>query len=112
MTLHAGAAQIAHADDPDAVRQTLGLIRTLGLQALTELRGLLGASPQPPTRFPRCAACPPWSTNPGRPASQSTSSSPGHPPGSPHRAPPSSTPLTASSRKHSPTPTSTPRPLR
>ncbi|MEV7927573.1 histidine kinase [Kitasatospora sp. NPDC088779] len=42
ITLHAGACQVAAADDPTAVRETLGLIRTLGLQALTELRGLLG----------------------------------------------------------------------
>ncbi|WP_195910996.1 sensor histidine kinase [Streptomyces kaniharaensis] len=42
ITLHAGACQVATADDPRAVRETLGLIRTLGLQALTELRGLLG----------------------------------------------------------------------
>ncbi|MER7754123.1 sensor histidine kinase [Kitasatospora sp. NPDC097643] len=42
ITLHAGGAQLATADDPVAVRATLGLIRTLGQQALTELRGLLG----------------------------------------------------------------------
>ncbi|MER7579115.1 histidine kinase [Kitasatospora sp. NPDC097691] len=42
ITLHAGAGQVARAEDPAAVRETLGLIRTLGLQALTELRGLLG----------------------------------------------------------------------
>ncbi|WP_052707734.1 sensor histidine kinase [Streptomyces rubellomurinus] len=42
ITLHAGAAQVARAGDPAAVGQTLGLIRALGLQALTELRGLLG----------------------------------------------------------------------
>ncbi|MFE6052184.1 sensor histidine kinase [Kitasatospora sp. NPDC056446] len=42
ITLHAGAGQVAQAEDPAAVRETLGLIRTLGLQALTELRGLLG----------------------------------------------------------------------
>jgi signal transduction histidine kinase len=53
ITLHAGAGQIAQADDPAAVRETLGLIRALGLQALTELRGLLGvltpASDQAPS---------------------------------------------------------------
>ncbi|MBO1419467.1 sensor histidine kinase [Streptomyces sp. FH025] len=53
ITLHAGAGQVAQADDPAAVRETLGLIRTLGLQALTELRGLLGvltpASDQAPS---------------------------------------------------------------
>ncbi|MBV6699517.1 sensor histidine kinase [Kitasatospora aureofaciens] len=42
ITLHAGACRHAAADDPHAVRETLGLIRALGLQALTELRGLLG----------------------------------------------------------------------
>ncbi|MFD8782229.1 sensor histidine kinase [Kitasatospora sp. NPDC059599] len=42
ITLHAGAGQVAQAEDPGAVRETLGLIRSLGLQALTELRGLLG----------------------------------------------------------------------
>ncbi|MGW7445356.1 sensor histidine kinase [Kitasatospora sp. NPDC054795] len=42
ITLHAGAGQVARAEDPAAVRETLGLIRALGLQALTELRGLLG----------------------------------------------------------------------
>ncbi|MET9178804.1 histidine kinase [Kitasatospora aureofaciens] len=53
ITLHAGAGQVARADDPAAVRETLGLIRGLGLQALTELRGLLGvltpASDQAPS---------------------------------------------------------------
>ncbi|MFF2081360.1 sensor histidine kinase [Kitasatospora sp. NPDC058162] len=53
ITLHAGAGQVAQADDPAAVRETLGLIRALGLQALTELRGLLGvltpASDQAPS---------------------------------------------------------------
>ncbi|MFE7525034.1 sensor histidine kinase [Kitasatospora sp. NPDC057542] len=42
ITLHAGAGQVARAEDPAAVRETLGLIRALGLQALTELRVLLG----------------------------------------------------------------------
>ncbi|MFE4518895.1 sensor histidine kinase [Kitasatospora sp. NPDC056783] len=42
IALHAGAGQVALAGDPAAVRETLGLIRTLGLQALTELRVLLG----------------------------------------------------------------------
>ncbi|MFD4396557.1 sensor histidine kinase [Kitasatospora sp. NPDC058478] len=42
ITLHAGACEHAAADDPATVRETLGLIRALGLQALTELRGLLG----------------------------------------------------------------------
>ncbi|MGA5816595.1 sensor histidine kinase [Kitasatospora sp. NPDC094028] len=42
ITLHAGAARFAQAGDPAAVGETLGLIRALGLQALTELRGLLG----------------------------------------------------------------------
>ncbi|MFJ2861812.1 sensor histidine kinase [Kitasatospora sp. NPDC087314] len=40
ITLHAGALQVAAADDPATVRETLTLIRALGLQALTELRGL------------------------------------------------------------------------
>ncbi|WP_158844944.1 sensor histidine kinase [Streptomyces sp. NRRL WC-3742] len=42
ITLHAGGARLAQTGDPEAVGETLGLIRTLGLQALTELRGLLG----------------------------------------------------------------------
>ncbi|MEV7771994.1 histidine kinase [Kitasatospora sp. NPDC086791] len=42
ITLHAGAGQVAQAEDPGAARETFGLIRALGLQALTELRGLLG----------------------------------------------------------------------
>ncbi|MFD7903954.1 MULTISPECIES: sensor histidine kinase [unclassified Kitasatospora] len=42
ITLHAGACQVAAPNDPAVVKETLGLIRTLGLQALTELRGLLG----------------------------------------------------------------------
>ncbi|MFJ9691848.1 sensor histidine kinase [Kitasatospora sp. NPDC101183] len=42
ITLHAGGAQLAQTGDPAAVGETLGLIRALGLQALTELRGLLG----------------------------------------------------------------------
>ncbi|MER7846612.1 histidine kinase [Kitasatospora sp. NPDC096077] len=53
ITLHAGAGQVAQAGDPAAVGETLGLIRALGLQALTELRGLLGvltpASDQAPS---------------------------------------------------------------
>ncbi|MEV7358509.1 histidine kinase [Kitasatospora sp. NPDC091276] len=42
ITLHAGACSHAAADDPVTVGETLELIRGLGLQALTELRGLLG----------------------------------------------------------------------
>ncbi|MGW3044323.1 sensor histidine kinase [Kitasatospora sp. NPDC001159] len=58
ITLHAGAAQVAQTDDPDAVRQTLGLIRTLGLQALTELRGLLGVLTPAPDQVPSLRGLP------------------------------------------------------
>ncbi|GAB7186525.1 histidine kinase [Kitasatospora sp. Ki12] len=58
ITLHAGAAQVAHAGDPTAVRETLGLIRALGLQALTELRGLLGVLTTPADRAPSLRGLP------------------------------------------------------
>ncbi|MFG2904466.1 sensor histidine kinase [Kitasatospora sp. NPDC048286] len=52
IALHAGAGQVALAEDPAAVRETLGLIRTLGLQALTELRALLGVLTTPTAQVP------------------------------------------------------------
>ncbi|WP_316520641.1 sensor histidine kinase [Kitasatospora brasiliensis] len=58
ITLHAGAGQVALAGDPAAVRQTLGLIRTLGLQALTELRVLLGVLTTTADQAPSLRALP------------------------------------------------------
>lgn len=100
ITLHAGALQVAAADDPAAVRETLTLIRALGLQALTELRGLLGVLTPAADQGPHCADCPPWSRSPDRPDWPSASPSPDRPTAGPHPGPPSSTRPTGSSRRH------------